>query len=66
MGSLEGEAPFRYLRLREPPYDDEALAAWAEKLRLLLDDGVRVHCYFKHEDEPSAPRYAQRLLELLG
>jgi uncharacterized protein YecE (DUF72 family) len=66
VGSLEGDAPFRYVRLREPPYDDEALAAWAGKLRPLLDDGVRVHCYFKHEDEPTAPRYAERLLELLG
>ncbi len=66
VGSLEGDAPYRYVRLREPPYDDEALAAWAGKLRPLLDDGVRVHCYFKHEDEPTAPRYAERLLELLG
>jgi uncharacterized protein YecE (DUF72 family) len=66
VGSLEGAAPFRYLRLREPPYSDGDLEAWAERLRPLLDDGVRVYCYFKHEDEPTAPRYAQRLLELLG
>jgi uncharacterized protein YecE (DUF72 family) len=66
VGSLEGAAPFRYLRLREPPYSDGDLEAWSGKLRPLLDDGVRVYCYFKHEDEPTAPRYAQRLLELLG
>jgi uncharacterized protein YecE (DUF72 family) len=66
VGSLEGEAPFRYLRLREPPYSDDELRAWADRLRPLLDDGVRVYCYFKHEDEPTAPRYAGRLLELLG
>jgi uncharacterized protein YecE (DUF72 family) len=66
VNSLEGNAPFRYLRLREPPYDEAALAAWAERLRPLLDDGLRVYCYFKHEDEPTAPLYAQRLLELLG
>jgi len=66
VGSLGGEAPFRYLRLREPPYDEAALAGWAEKLRPLLEDGVHVHCYFKHEDDPTAPRYAERLLELLG
>jgi uncharacterized protein YecE (DUF72 family) len=65
VNSLEGEAPFRYLRLREPPYDDEALASWAERLRPLLDEGVRVYCYFKHEDEPTAPAYAGRLRELL-
>ncbi|MGZ4258529.1 MAG: DUF72 domain-containing protein, partial [Gaiellaceae bacterium] len=33
VNSLEGEAPFRYLRLREPPYSDDDLRAWAEKLR---------------------------------
>jgi uncharacterized protein YecE (DUF72 family) len=66
VGSLEGNAPFRYVRLREPPYADDDLQGWAETLRPLLDEGVRVHCYFKHEDEPSAPRYAERLLELLG
>jgi uncharacterized protein YecE (DUF72 family) len=66
VGWLEGAAPFRYLRLREPPYSDGDLHEWADRLRPLLDGGVRVHCYFKHEDEPNAPRYAQRLLELLG
>jgi uncharacterized protein YecE (DUF72 family) len=66
VNSLEGEAPFRYLRLREPPYDEAALAAWAERLRPLLDEGVRVYCYFKHEDEPTGPIYAERLLELLS
>jgi uncharacterized protein YecE (DUF72 family) len=66
VNSFEGDEPFRYFRLREPPYDDNQLAAWADRLRPLLEDGVRVHCYFKHEDEPTAPRYAQRLLDLLG
>jgi uncharacterized protein YecE (DUF72 family) len=66
MDVLEGEAPFRYLRLREPPYDQAALTAWAERLRPLLAAGVDVYCYFKHEDEPTAPRYAERLLELAG
>jgi uncharacterized protein YecE (DUF72 family) len=63
--SFDGEAPFRYIRLREPPYDDEALRAWAARFRPLLDAGTRIYCYFRHEDEPTAPRYAQRLLELL-
>jgi hypothetical protein len=31
-------------------------------LRPLLDDGVHVYCYFKHEDEPTAPDYAQQFL----
>ncbi len=66
VNSLDGEAPFRYLRLREPPYDDAALEAWADRLRPLLEDGVRVYCYFKHEDEPTGPAYAARLLQLLA
>ena len=64
VNALEADAPFRYLRLRNPPYDDVALAAWAERVRALADGGIVVYCYFKHEDEPTAPRYAQRLLEL--
>ena len=64
VGSLAGGAPFRYLRLREPPYDEEALAGFADRLRPLLAAGLSVYCYFKHEDEPTAARYAERLLEL--
>jgi uncharacterized protein YecE (DUF72 family) len=63
--ALDGDAAFRYLRLREPPYDEQSLRAWAERLRPLLDEGTRLYVYFKHEDEPLAPAYAQRLLELL-
>jgi uncharacterized protein YecE (DUF72 family) len=66
VNALDGDAPFRYLRLREPPYDDAGLAAWAAKLQPLLDDRKRVFVYFKHEDEPHAPAYASRLLELLS
>jgi uncharacterized protein YecE (DUF72 family) len=66
VNALEGDAPFRYLRLREPPYDEAALHTWAGRLRPLLDAGTRVYAYFKHEDEPTAPVYARRLLELLG
>jgi uncharacterized protein YecE (DUF72 family) len=60
----QGAAAFRYLRLREPPYDDAALAALAGRIRLLLAAGTDVYCYFRHEDEPTAPAYAHRLLEL--
>jgi uncharacterized protein YecE (DUF72 family) len=59
-------APFRYLRLREPPYADAALHEWAARIRPLLDDGLDVYCYFRHEDEPTAPAYAARLLELVN
>jgi uncharacterized protein YecE (DUF72 family) len=64
VGSLEGEAPFRYLRLREPPYDDASLADLAGRLRPVLDAGIDVFAYFKHEDEPTAPAYAERLRKL--
>ena len=61
----EAGAPFRYLRFREPPHPDEELAATAGRLRRLLDTGVHVYAYFRHEDEPTAPAYAERLLELI-
>jgi uncharacterized protein YecE (DUF72 family) len=62
--ALDGAAGFRYLRLREPPYDEAALAAWSERLRPLLAGGLDVYCFFRHEEEPTAPHYAKRLLEL--
>lgn len=66
VGALEAPAPFRYLRLREPPYDEAALATLADTIRPLLDGGVDVYCFFRHEEDPTAPRYARRLLELAG
>ena len=65
VNALKADAPFRYLRFREPPYHEAALEALAATIRPLLADGLRVYAYFKHEDEPTAPRYARRLLELL-
>jgi len=65
VNQLESPAPFRYLRLREPPYDDEALRGLAHRVRPMLDAGLAVHVYFRHEDEPTAPAYAARLLELV-
>jgi uncharacterized protein YecE (DUF72 family) len=63
---LQAAAPFRYVRLREPPYDESTLRGWADRLRPLLAEKVDVYVFFKHEEEPSAPRYAERLLELLS
>jgi uncharacterized protein YecE (DUF72 family) len=63
---LAAAAPFRYVRLREPPYDENALRGWADRLRPLLAEQVDVYVFLKHEEEPSAPRYAERLLELLS
>jgi uncharacterized protein YecE (DUF72 family) len=61
----ESTAPFRYLRLREPPYEDDDLGRIAADIRPLLDEGIDVYAYFRHEDEPTAPRYAEKLLELV-
>jgi uncharacterized protein YecE (DUF72 family) len=59
VNSLEGEAPFRYLRLREPPYTDDDLRTVAA--------GVRnpAYVYVRHEDLPTAPATADRLRMLL-
>lgn len=62
----DADAPFRYLRFRDPPYTDEDLIGFAERIRPLLERGVEVYAYFRHEDEPTAPAYARRLLELLA
>jgi uncharacterized protein YecE (DUF72 family) len=55
-----GAKPFSYIRLREPPYSDDDLRALAGQLR------DPAYVYFRHEDEPTAPAYAERLLALLG
>jgi uncharacterized protein YecE (DUF72 family) len=65
VGSLEGSAPFRYIRLREPPYENAELVQWAGRLRPLLEEGKDVYCYLRHEDEPTATGYATRLIELV-
>jgi uncharacterized protein YecE (DUF72 family) len=62
----EAPATFRYLRYREPPYSDDDLAGFAGEIRPLLAGGTEVYAYFRHEEEPSAPLYAERLLALLS
>lgn len=62
----DAPGPWRYLRFRKPPYDEDALTAIGERLGPLLADGIEVFAFFRHEDEPTAPRDAARLRELLG
>ncbi len=57
-------APFGYLRLRRPDYDDAALARWADAVRAQRWDAAFV--FFKHEDEARGPAYALRFGELLA
>jgi len=66
VNDLEAAAPFRFLRFRDPPYEDAQLGEWADRVRPLVKAGVEVYAYFRHEDEPTAPRYAVRFLELLS
>jgi uncharacterized protein YecE (DUF72 family) len=63
VNDLDHDAPFRYVRFREPPYTDEQLQEWAARLRNVKEP---LYAYFRHEDEPTAPRYADRLLQLLA
>jgi hypothetical protein len=61
VNNVEPGAPFHYLRFRDPPYSDEDLRARAMEIAALT---APVFAFFRHEDEPSAPRYAERLAEL--
>jgi uncharacterized protein YecE (DUF72 family) len=54
-----GSEPFRYLRLREPPYSDEDLRAVAATIR------DPAYIYLRHEDAPTAPEAAERLRAFL-
>ena len=66
VNDLDAAAPFRYLRLRKPPYTEDDLREWAVRVRSLVVDDIDVYLYFRHEDEPTAPRYAERLRELVS
>jgi uncharacterized protein YecE (DUF72 family) len=63
VNDLESAAPFRYVRFRDPPYADADLERWAARLREVREP---VFAYFRHEDAPTAPAYAQRLLDMLA
>ena len=52
--------PFRYLRLREPPYSEDDLQELAPTIR------APAYVYVRHEDEPTAPATADRLRTLIG
>ena len=66
VNDTETPAPFRYLRLREPPYDDGTLEPWAASAQAAVAAGAEVWCFVRHEEEPTAPAYAARLRELIS
>jgi uncharacterized protein YecE (DUF72 family) len=57
VNDTEQPAPFRYLRRREAPDDD-----FVERVRALAEPA---YVYFRHDDAPDAPRYAEELLSRL-
>lgn len=61
VNDLETPAPFRYVRFRDPPYDEDELRAWAGRIRAAQEP---VYAYFRHEDAPTAPAYAERFRTL--
>jgi uncharacterized protein YecE (DUF72 family) len=65
VGDWAAASSWCYVRFREPPYDEASLASFAARLRPLVEADIDVFAFFRHEDEPTAPRYALRLLELL-
>ena len=60
VNDLERESAFRYVRLRQPPYDGDGIRRLADELQ----GGPETWVYFRHEDEPTAPAYAETLLSL--
>ena len=58
VNDLEAE-PYRYVRLREPPYSDEDLREFASTVR------DPAYVYIRHEEEPTAPAIVDRLRSLL-
>ncbi len=56
---------FSYFRFRDPPYSGDALVSIAATLNETLATGRDAYAYFRHEDEPTGPRYARAVLELL-
>ncbi len=57
--------PAVYLRLRRSEYDDDRLAAWAERLAKHRADGRDGYVFFKHDDR-GAPSYARRLAAMVA
>jgi uncharacterized protein YecE (DUF72 family) len=58
--------PFAFLRLRKEAYTEEELAAWAQRIGGALEAGLDVYAYIKHEEEGAAPKFADRLGQLVG
>ena len=58
---LVATAGWGYLRLRRQDYGDEAVYAWADKVR--KQAWAETYVFFKHEDAGAGPRLAAQFLE---
>lgn len=54
-------AGWGYLRLRRADYTDADVAAWADRIR--EETWTDAYVFFKHEDEGTGPRLAERMQE---
>ena len=60
--TLGATGDFAYARLRNASgYTDDAVDAWAARLRALLDAGKDVYAYFRHDEDGSNALSAERL-----
>jgi uncharacterized protein YecE (DUF72 family) len=61
---LVATASWGYLRLRRESYGDVDLEAWAERIR--RQNWSEAYVFFKHEDDGTAPKFALRLVQVMG
>lgn len=59
-------ADFSYFRLRDTEYKKVQLARWAETIAAGSGKTNETFVYFKHEETGTGPKFAKRLMELLG
>jgi len=64
--TLGATAQFAYARLRDRNgYPDDAVDAWAQRLRAILDSGKDMYAYFRHDEDGSNALSAERLRQSL-
>jgi uncharacterized protein YecE (DUF72 family) len=61
---LVATAAWGYLRLRREHYGDREFEAWAERIH--GENWSEAYVFFKHEDDGTAPKFARRLMEIVG
>jgi uncharacterized protein YecE (DUF72 family) len=66
VGDESGAAGWAYLRFRELTYAQDELDAIAARLARLTRRGVDTFAFFRHGDEPDAPRAAEHVLGAMG